>query len=49
MPCDKEIVRLSVPDCNMDCVCHVIMKLSGLSVPDCNMDCVCHVTKKLSG
>ena len=49
MPCDKEIVRLSVPDCNMDSVCHVIMKLSGLSVPDCNMDCVCHVTNKLSG
>ena len=45
---DKHLSGLSVPDCNMDCVCHVAMKLSGLSVPDCNMDCVCHVTMKLS-
>ena len=45
MPCCSE----SVPDYNMDCVCHVTMKLSGLSVPDSNMDCVCHVIIKLSG
>ena len=32
MPCDEENVGLSVPDCNIDCVCHVTMKLSGLSV-----------------
>ena len=39
---------MSVPDWNMDSVCHVTMKLSGLSVPDCNMDCVRHVTMKWS-
>ena len=45
----KHLSGLSIPNCNMDYVCHVAMRLLRLSVPNRNMDYVCHVAMRLLG
>ena len=35
----------SVPDCNLDYVCHVATDVSGLSTPDVHMEYGCHMHK----